>query len=164
MVHRIDRRDALNRTRSVSEARLAHSVKGSTAAQAATNLSKKARKVMHMPNRKNMHRDLEELPLAYFLTLRTYGTWLHGDERGSVDAKHNCYNTPYTAPDRGSNVRNKTEPVASARPVSSSPTSEGASRKRPQIIRQGRSSICRLRGVPFSFEACTPASLTLRVL
>jgi REP element-mobilizing transposase RayT len=27
-------------------------------------------------------------PLAYFITFRTYGTWLHGDERGSVDAKH----------------------------------------------------------------------------
>lgn len=23
-------------------------------------------------------------PLAYFITWRTYGTWLHGDERGSV--------------------------------------------------------------------------------
>lgn len=25
------------------------------------------------------------LPLAYFITFRCYGTWLHGDERGSVD-------------------------------------------------------------------------------
>jgi REP element-mobilizing transposase RayT len=24
-------------------------------------------------------------PLAYLITIRTYGTWLHGDERGSVD-------------------------------------------------------------------------------
>lgn len=28
-------------------------------------------------------------PLAYFITFRTYGTWLHGDERGAVDRRHN---------------------------------------------------------------------------
>ena len=27
-------------------------------------------------------------PLAYFLTWTCYGTWLHGDERGSVDREH----------------------------------------------------------------------------
>ncbi len=30
-------------------------------------------------------------PLAYLITFRTYGTWLHGDERGSVDRTHNRY-------------------------------------------------------------------------
>ena len=34
------------------------------------------------------------IPLAYFITFRTYGTWLHGDERGSVDLSHNVYGTP----------------------------------------------------------------------
>ena len=29
--------------------------------------------------------DNNEFPLAYFITFRTHGTWLHGDERGSVD-------------------------------------------------------------------------------
>jgi REP element-mobilizing transposase RayT len=29
--------------------------------------------------------DDNEFPLAYLITIRTYGTWLHGDERGSVD-------------------------------------------------------------------------------
>jgi hypothetical protein len=24
-------------------------------------------------------------PTAYFITFHTYGTWLHGDERGSTD-------------------------------------------------------------------------------
>ncbi len=33
------------------------------------------------------------LPLGYFITLRTYGSWLHGDDRGSVDPKHNVYGT-----------------------------------------------------------------------
>ena len=28
-----------------------------------------------------------EFPLAYLITLRTFGTWLHGDERGSIARK-----------------------------------------------------------------------------
>ena len=28
--------------------------------------------------------------MNYLITFRTYGTWLHGDERGSVDARHNA--------------------------------------------------------------------------
>lgn len=34
-------------------------------------------------------------PLAYFITFHTYGTWLPGDPRGSVDAHHCIYGTPY---------------------------------------------------------------------
>jgi hypothetical protein len=34
------------------------------------------------------------LPLAYFITFRCYGTWLHGDPRGSVDRHHNAYGAP----------------------------------------------------------------------
>src|SRR5258706_2502330 len=30
-------------------------------------------------------------PLAYLITFRTYGTWLAGDERGSIDKYHNKY-------------------------------------------------------------------------
>lgn len=33
-------------------------------------------------------------PLAYFISFRTYGTWLHGDERGSIDRHHNRYGEP----------------------------------------------------------------------
>ena len=34
-------------------------------------------------------------PLAYLLTFRTYGSWLHGDQRGSVDRRlYNVYGTP----------------------------------------------------------------------
>jgi REP element-mobilizing transposase RayT len=39
------------------------------------------------------------LPLAYFITFGAYGTWVHGDERGSVDRGHNLPGTPYLAPD-----------------------------------------------------------------
>jgi len=41
-----------------------------------------------------------EIPLAYLITFRCYGTWLHGDERGSVDCFHNQYQTPYAAPNK----------------------------------------------------------------
>jgi hypothetical protein len=38
-------------------------------------------------------------PLAYLITLRSYGTWLHGDERTSVDRHgYNVYGTPRRAP------------------------------------------------------------------
>jgi REP element-mobilizing transposase RayT len=36
-----------------------------------------------------------ETPLAYFISFRTYGTWLHGDKRGSIDRFHNAYRSPY---------------------------------------------------------------------
>ena len=36
----------------------------------------------------------DHTPIAFFITFRTYGTWLHGDERGSVDRVHNRYGTP----------------------------------------------------------------------
>ena len=33
-------------------------------------------------------------PIAYLITFRTYGTWLHGDERGSIDKYHNKFDGP----------------------------------------------------------------------
>jgi REP element-mobilizing transposase RayT len=42
--------------------------------------------------------DTNVFPLAYLLTFRTYGTWFHGDERGSTDRKHNIYGTPRLPP------------------------------------------------------------------
>ena len=39
------------------------------------------------------------VPLAYLITFRAYGTWLHGDDRGSVDHKHNAHGTPLAPPD-----------------------------------------------------------------
>ena len=35
-----------------------------------------------------------DTPLAYLITFRCYGTWLHGDIRGSVDRAHNKFGTP----------------------------------------------------------------------
>jgi REP element-mobilizing transposase RayT len=39
-----------------------------------------------------------DIPLAYFISFRSYGTWLHGDKRGSIDRFHNQYGTPYLPP------------------------------------------------------------------
>ena len=40
----------------------------------------------------------EDVPLAYLISFRAYGTWLHGDKRGSVDRHHNRFGTPRIAP------------------------------------------------------------------
>ncbi len=40
------------------------------------------------------------IPLAYLITFRSYGTWLHGDPRGSVDRFHNVYGKPRLPPSR----------------------------------------------------------------
>ena len=36
--------------------------------------------------------------VGYLITFRCYGTWLHGDERGSVDRHHRAYGTPMLQP------------------------------------------------------------------
>ena len=41
--------------------------------------------------------DDNEFPLAYLITFRCYGSWLHGDVRGSTDRRHNIYGTPKIA-------------------------------------------------------------------
>jgi REP element-mobilizing transposase RayT len=38
------------------------------------------------------------MPIAYLLTWTCYGTWLHGDERGSVDAEHRTPGEPFVPP------------------------------------------------------------------
>lgn len=40
-------------------------------------------------------------PLAFLLTWTTYGTWLHGDERGSVDRPESQLSTPRLEPRPG---------------------------------------------------------------
>ena len=43
----------------------------------------------------------DHTPLGYLITFRAYGTWLHGDERGSVDRHHHRYDTPALPPSPG---------------------------------------------------------------
>ena len=42
----------------------------------------------------------DHTPLAIFITFRTYGSWLHGDPRGSVDRFHNRYGSPRLPPNK----------------------------------------------------------------
>jgi REP element-mobilizing transposase RayT len=51
-------------------------------------------------------------PLGYFITFRTYASWLHGDDRGSVDRKHNRFGTPMLSPHRGREHFDQHERVA----------------------------------------------------
>ena len=39
-----------------------------------------------------------DVPIAYFITFRTYGTWLHGDGRGSTDRFNNVFGEPFIRP------------------------------------------------------------------
>ncbi|MGB2987000.1 MAG: hypothetical protein WBE26_14095 [Phycisphaerae bacterium] len=39
-------------------------------------------------------------PVGFLITWTCYGTWLYGDERGSVDGENNAYGTPYIPPDK----------------------------------------------------------------
>jgi REP element-mobilizing transposase RayT len=40
----------------------------------------------------------DHTPLGYLITFRAYGTWLHGDDRGSVDRHHDIYGLPTLPP------------------------------------------------------------------
>jgi hypothetical protein len=54
-------------------------------------------------------------PMAYFITFRTSGTWLPGDERGSTDRRHNGWSQPHVAadstPENIASSRLETHPV-----------------------------------------------------
>src|SRR5438105_3140196 len=59
--------------------------------------------------------DDKESPLAYLITFRTYGSWQHGDERGSIDRNHNKFRGPRVAPNailkKQHDSKLKSEPV-----------------------------------------------------
>jgi len=46
-------------------------------------------------------------PPAYLLTWTCYGTWLHGDHRGSVDDEHNIFGTPFLSTDANRRDRDR---------------------------------------------------------
>ena len=49
-------------------------------------------------NRDYIDFDDRSNPVGYLITFRCYGTWLHGDERGSVDRHHRFHGTPGLPP------------------------------------------------------------------
>jgi len=56
-----------------------------------------------------------DLPLGYLITFRCYGTWLHGDERGSIDRFHNRYKSPYLP--RSDRRRDRSQQALKSEPV-----------------------------------------------
>jgi REP element-mobilizing transposase RayT len=51
-----------------------------------------------MPRRDYLDFQDRNTAVGYLITFRCYGTWLHGDERGSVDRHHRRYGTPALPP------------------------------------------------------------------
>ncbi len=78
-----------------------------------------------------------DIPLAYLITFRTYGTWLAGDERGSIDKYHNSYGGPRAV---GSEKRTKAQ---AARLKSPPFLLNAAARKHVEIAIY---EVCRYRG------------------
>ena len=48
-----------------------------------------------------------DIPLAHLITFRSYGSWVHGDARGSVDREHNRHKAPYASPNENRSRYNK---------------------------------------------------------
>src|SRR5829696_7779041 len=52
-----------------------------------------------MPKRDHIDFQDRNTAVGYLLTFRCYGTWLHGDERGSMDRRfHNLFGSPKIVP------------------------------------------------------------------
>jgi REP element-mobilizing transposase RayT len=59
-----------------------------------------------MPTRDYIEFQERSVAKGYLITFRCYGTWLHGDVRGSVDRRwFNKYGSPMISPDREKVVR-----------------------------------------------------------
>jgi REP element-mobilizing transposase RayT len=50
-----------------------------------------------------------DTPIAYLITFRCYGTWLHGDERGSANRFNNQYQTTFLEANKNWENYNKTK-------------------------------------------------------
>ena len=82
---------------------------------------------------------MPDRPLAYFITFTTYGTWLHGDERGSVDLEHNQVGTPWLEPDGRRQAVNRRKMAQNAYHLDES---------RRGIVLEAIIAECRYRGWP----------------
>ena len=77
-----------------------------------------------------------DTPLAYFISFRTYATWLHGDKRGSIDRFHNRFRSPYIPPNEKWHAYN-------ARRLKAKPLVLGA--KERKSIKQAIRDTCAIR-------------------
>ena len=77
-----------------------------------------------------------DTPLAYFISFRTYGTWLHGDKRGSIDRYHNQYGSPYIPPNEKWHCYNQKQ-------LKTKPLILGAHERK--VIEEAIAETCRIR-------------------
>ena len=82
--------------------------------------------------------DPRKRPLAYFLTFTTYGSWLHGNERGSSDIDNNRFGAPQLT---GDEARERRAYENLKRPPY---TLEDADRRR--VVRDTIAGVCDHRG------------------
>ena len=78
-----------------------------------------------------------EYPIAYLITYTTYGTWMHGDKRGSVDKEHNQYGSAFMAADLA--LHRKEENALK------NPSFMLGSRQREEVL-EAILQVCRFRG------------------
>jgi REP element-mobilizing transposase RayT len=76
-------------------------------------------------------------PLAFFITFSTYGTWLHGNETGSVDRGHNEPGMPFLPVDSD---REREEQAAMTH------AAYELDAPRRQVVLSTLSEVCRHRG------------------
>lgn len=83
--------------------------------------------------------ETHHMALAYFLTFSTYGTWLHGTDKGlgSVDAAHNEFGAPFVRPD-ADRIRRARATMTQSTYLLDAP--------RRKIVRDAIIAICRERG------------------
>jgi REP element-mobilizing transposase RayT len=79
----------------------------------------------------------DHIPQAYLITFRCYGTWLHGDERGSVDRDHNVYDTPFLS-------RNEKKEEEEQRRLKQAPVELTAVRR--EVVDKAIREVCEHRG------------------
>lgn len=77
-----------------------------------------------------------EKPLAYLITFRCCGTWLHGDIRGSADKFNNKYQSPFIE-------ANKIRETGNRNKLKSEPTTLDA--KQREIVEQTVREVCEFR-------------------
>jgi REP element-mobilizing transposase RayT len=75
-------------------------------------------------------------PLGYLLSFRAYGTWLHGDKRGSVDRNHNRFGTPRLPPNERWRIYNM-------RKLKQPPVRLGSQRR--AVIEAAVRDVCKVR-------------------
>ena len=85
------------------------------------------------------HREFrtQDIPLAYLISFRAFGTWLHGDSRGSVDRFHDRYRSSLIPPNEQWRKYNLTS-------LKQPPVKLGAGRR--AAIEKAVRETCKIRG------------------